>query len=55
MLEGAGAQHRIEASTIAAIAHIALRVCNHVLYNACAQEDVDALVECMQDFEKLHK
>ena len=25
------------------------------LYNACSQEDVDALVACMQDFEKLHK
>ena len=25
------------------------------LYNACTQEDVDALVACMQDFEKLHK
>ena len=24
-------------------------------YNACTQEDVDALVECMQEFEKLHK
>ncbi len=24
------------------------------LYNACTQEDVEALVECMQDFEKLH-
>lgn len=23
------------------------------LYNACSQEDVDALVECMQEFEKL--
>jgi phosphoserine aminotransferase len=25
------------------------------LYNACTQEDVEALVACMQDFEKLHK
>ena len=25
------------------------------LYNACTQEDVDALVECMQEFEKLKK
>lgn len=25
------------------------------LYNACSQEDVDALVACMQEFEKLHK
>ena len=25
------------------------------LYNACKQEDVDALVECMQEFEKLKK
>lgn len=25
------------------------------LYNACTQEDVDALVKCMQDFEKTHK
>ena len=25
------------------------------LYNACSQEDVEALVACMQDFEKLHK
>ena len=25
------------------------------LYNACTQEDVDALVACMQEFEKLHK
>ena len=25
------------------------------LYNACSQEDVDALVECMQEFEKLKK
>jgi len=25
------------------------------IYNACTQEDVEALVECMQDFEKLHK
>ena len=24
------------------------------LYNACSQEDVDALVACMQEFEKLH-
>ncbi|MCQ2178140.1 MAG: 3-phosphoserine/phosphohydroxythreonine transaminase [Bacteroidales bacterium] len=24
------------------------------IYNACLQEDVDALVECMKDFEKLH-
>ncbi|MBO4475526.1 MAG: 3-phosphoserine/phosphohydroxythreonine transaminase [Bacteroidales bacterium] len=24
------------------------------LYNACTQEDVEALVQCMQDFEKLH-
>ena len=24
------------------------------LYNACTQEDVEALVACMQDFEKLH-
>ena len=24
------------------------------LYNACTQEDVDALVACMQEFEKLH-
>ena len=24
------------------------------LYNACTQEDVDALVKCMQEFEKLH-
>ena len=23
-------------------------------YNACSQEDVDALVECMKEFEKLH-
>ena len=22
------------------------------IYNACTQEDVEALVECMQDFEK---
>ena len=25
------------------------------LYNACTQEDVDALVACMQEFEKLHR
>jgi phosphoserine aminotransferase len=25
------------------------------LYNACSQEDVEALVACMQEFEKLHK
>ena len=25
------------------------------LYNACTQEDVEALVACMQEFEKLHK
>ena len=25
------------------------------LYNACSLEDVQALVDCMQDFEKLHK
>jgi phosphoserine aminotransferase len=25
------------------------------LYNACTIEDVEALVKCMQDFEKLHK
>jgi len=25
------------------------------LYNACEQEDVDALVSCMREFEKLHK
>jgi len=25
------------------------------LYNACTQEDVDALVKAMQDFEKLKK
>ena len=25
------------------------------VYNACTQEDVDALVACMQEFEKLHK
>ena len=25
------------------------------IYNACEQEDVDALVACMQEFEKLHK
>ncbi len=25
------------------------------IYNACAQEDVDALVACMQEFEKSHK
>lgn len=25
------------------------------LYNACTQEDVDALVACMQEFENLHK
>ena len=25
------------------------------LYNACTVEDVEALVKCMQDFEKLHK
>ena len=24
------------------------------LYNACSQEDVDALVACMQEFEKMH-
>ena len=24
------------------------------LYNACTQEDVDALVSCMQEFEKMH-
>lgn len=25
------------------------------IYNACTQEDVEALVKCMQDFEKSHK
>jgi len=25
------------------------------VYNACSQEDVDALVACMQEFEQLHK
>lgn len=25
------------------------------IYNACEQEDVDALIACMQEFEKLHK
>ena len=25
------------------------------IYNACTQEDVEALVDCMQEFEKLHK
>ena len=25
------------------------------IYNACTQEDVEALVACMQEFEKLHK
>ena len=25
------------------------------LYNACTQEDVEALTACMQEFEKLHK
>ena len=25
------------------------------LYNACTQEDVEALVACMQEFEQLHK
>ncbi len=25
------------------------------LYNACTQEDVDALVDCMQEFEKMHR
>ena len=25
------------------------------LYNACTVEDVQALVDCMQEFEKLHK
>ena len=25
------------------------------IYNACTQEDVEALVKCMQDFEKAHK
>ena len=25
------------------------------LYNACSQEDVEALVACMQEFEKIHK
>jgi phosphoserine aminotransferase len=25
------------------------------LYNACKIEDVEALVACMQEFEKLHK
>jgi len=25
------------------------------IYNACSQADVDALVECMQEFEKMHK
>jgi len=25
------------------------------IYNACSQEDVDALVACMQQFEKMHK
>lgn len=25
------------------------------IYNACTQEDVDALVECMREFENLHK
>ena len=25
------------------------------LYNACKKEDVEALVDCMQEFEKLHK
>lgn len=25
------------------------------IYNACTQEDVDALVACMQEFEKMHK
>ena len=25
------------------------------LYNACKKEDVEALVACMQEFEKLHK
>ena len=25
------------------------------IYNACTQEDVEALVQCMQDFEKSHK
>ncbi len=25
------------------------------IYNACTQEDVDALVKCMKEFEKLHK
>ena len=23
-------------------------------YNACTQEDVEALVACMQEFEKMH-
>lgn len=23
-------------------------------YNACSQEDVEALVACMQEFEKIH-
>ena len=25
------------------------------LYNACTQEDVEALVACMKEFEALHK
>ena len=25
------------------------------VYNACTQEDVDALVACMREFENLHK
>ena len=25
------------------------------IYNACTQEDVEALVKCMQDFENAHK
>ena len=25
------------------------------IYNACSQEDVEALVACMQEFEQLHK
>ena len=25
------------------------------LYNACPKSDVEALVACMQEFEKLHK
>jgi phosphoserine aminotransferase len=25
------------------------------LYNACSIEDVEALVDCMQKFEKMHK